>query len=234
MRQCGTVLGVDTVRLYLKTLVMGSMLFAAGSGLAGLTGLRIDGGTLEVFLGLFGAFYAILVGFVIFIAMDNYNQVKDRIGAEVNALQDLRDFLIFVDDDPGKNDNHEVCELIRADLRGYVSEVVEREWKAMRRGKRLSANYRDTPPELLKLMESINQIHVGNRSDDVALEMLVDRIAAITTHRTERLTACGARLSPALRQLVLYITVLASLVFWFLDIPAGPGLTEPDTVTWVL
>ena len=177
--------------LYLKTLVLGTILFLAGYGLSTVSGLKVDSSTLEVFLGLFGAFYAIIIGFIIFIAMDNYNRVRELISAEVNALQDLRDYLVFVDHDETnpKDRNHEVAQDIRRDLRGYVEQVTNREWDIMMGGDRVTADFRDTPEELIQLMRSVNGIYVGNPSDEVALQLMVNTIAQVTTHRTNRLAA---------------------------------------------
>lgn len=215
--------------LYIKTAVFGSGLFAFGYVLSTRGGISITPGVLEVFFGLFGAFYAIIVGFIIFIAMESYNRVRALIGAEVNALQDLRDFLVFVDDDPTDpaKSNEQARMRIRNTLYGYVKQVVTREWPIMCSGRRMTADFRDTPEELTALMKAVNGIHVGNRSDAIALQLMVDTIAQVTTHRTDRLAACGDRLPGALRHLVFWISLLAVLVFSVIEI-ADP------TVKWTL
>lgn len=207
--------------LYIRTLVFGSVLYAVGYALSTQESISVSLDVGEVFFGLFGAFYAIIIGFIIFIAMDGYNRVRELISAEVNTLQDLRDYLVFVDHDPNdpqNQNNHVKLRIVNA-LYEYVKVVVEREWPLMSRGKRMTAEFRDTPPELLNLMEAVNRIHVSNRSDEVALKLLVDNIAQVTTHRTNRLAACGDRLPGALRHLVFWISLLAVLVFSLLEIP---------------
>lgn len=208
--------------LYLRTVVFGSALWGAGYALSLQDGFSIGLDVGEVFFGLFGAFYAIIIGFIIFITMDSYNRVRELISAEVNALQDLRDFLVFVDHDETdpSNDNATVRVRITNALYAYVEQVVDREWPIMSSGKRMSADFRDTPAELLDLMRAVNGIHVGNRSDSVALQLMVDTIAQVTTHRTNRLAACGDRLPAALKHLVFWISLLAVLVFALLEIDA--------------
>lgn len=208
------------MQLYLKTMLLGGFFWFIAFGLPWVTGVRIPSDVLEVFFGLFGGCYAIIVGFVIFMAIDSFYQVKRLVAAEVNALQDLRDFLLFVDPDPDdpSDTNRAARDSVRSALVGYLQHVVHTDWPAMVAGKRQTASFRDTPPAMIQLMQAVNRIRVGNASDEVALTLMVQTLAQITTYRTDRLAAAGSRLPPALRQLLLWLSLVAVVVFSFFGI----------------
>ncbi|MCA8996423.1 MAG: DUF4239 domain-containing protein [Planctomycetaceae bacterium] len=172
----------------------------------------IDPGTMEVFFGVFGMIYAIVVGFVILVLLENYNALKVHIWEEVNALQDLRDCLVYVDDQP------ESVLAVRGATKRYVESVLDEEWKEM---SGTGPADLDTSPQLYCMMKNVHKVQVANQSDAVALGKLIDTIGEITTHRTNRLAACRERL-PFL--LMFYINVLSVLVVFLFSLLAIESL----------
>ena len=176
---------------------------------------HIESGILEVFFGVFGVIYAIVAGFIILVLLENYNAIKAYIWAEVNALQDLRDYLIYVDNQDA------VIDEIKGTIKIYVESIIEKEWTGMVGFGKVDM---DTSAEVYEVMKSINKIRVTNQSDAVALDKLIDTVGEITTHRTNRLCASGEKL-PFL--LMLYIVILSVLlVFIFSLIPLQDTITR--------
>ena len=197
------------MQTYLKTAL--AILLIAGMGFLLLIKIpwTVDGGTLEVFFGVFGVVYAIVVGFALFVVMDNYSSIRNHINSEINALQDLRDFLVYVDD------NDEVVAELKSKIKTYVESVVHKEWSEMRSAHEIDL---DTSPELYDIMISINRIEPTNQSDFVSLEMLMETMAQITTHRTNRLGASCDKLPPLLNPLLILLSMIVVFVFTLLPI----------------
>ena len=170
---------------------------------------QVEDNTLEVFFGVFGVIYAIVAGFIMLVLLENYSAIKAHIWAEVNALQDLRDYLIYVD-----NQDHRVEE-IKGTIKLYVESVIEREWLEMVSSGKTDM---DTSAEIYAIMQSINKIEITNRSDAVALGKLIDTVGDITTHRTDRLFSSGEKLPFLLKPFILIMSILVILIFTFLPI----------------
>lgn len=171
--------------------------------------LQTEESILEVFFGVFGVIYAIVAGFIILVLLENYNAIKAHIWAEVNALQDLRDYLIYVDN------QNDVVDEIKGTIKVYVASVIEKEWPKMISSGKVDM---DTPVEIYEVMKSINHIEITNRSDAVALGKLIDTVGDITTHRTNRLYSSGERLPFLLMLFIIILSVLVILTFTFLPI----------------
>lgn len=170
---------------------------------------QIEESLLEVFFGVFGVIYAIIAGFVILVLLQNYNTIKVHIWAEVNALQDLRDYLIYVD-----NQNN-VVEKMRKTIKNYVESIIEKEWKDMVGSGKVDM---DTSAEIYEIMKSINTIKVTNPSDAVALNKLIDTLGNITTHSTNRLYSSGEKLPFLLFLFVIILSILVVFIFTLLPI----------------
>jgi hypothetical protein len=132
-----------------------------------------------VFFSVFGILYAIVLGFVIMQALERLSLLKQTIDSEINALQDVRDFTIYLDD------QEETRREIWRELLVYVRSVVEQEWAEMRHPSRKCDD--DTSPELENLMRATNKISAANESDRVALSAIIGHIGEITTFRTRRI-----------------------------------------------
>ncbi len=198
-----------------STIITGLVILGLSYLLITYPGLQIEVGILEVFFGVFGVIYAIVAGFIILALLENYNAIKAHIWAEVNALQDLRDYLIYVDN------QNDVVDEIKGTIKVYVESVIEKEWPQMISSGKMDM---DTPAEIYEVMKSINNIEITNRSDAVALGKLIDTVGEITTHRTNRLYESGEKL-PFL--LMLFIIILSILViFTFSLLPVQDMITS--------
>lgn len=198
----------ETMKIYFKTLFVVLIILVVNYLLYLHPLVTIDAASLEIFFNLFGVIYAIIIGFAIYLVLDNYNEIKYYMNCEVNELQDLRDFLMYVDNQ--KETNQEILQNIRK----YAQSVVEVEWPAMCAYK--SVDF-DTPEPIYAIMKSVNKIQVNNESDKDALAKLIQNIADITTHRTNRLTASVDRLPSLFKHLIIMLSVV--VVFSFTMIP---------------
>jgi hypothetical protein len=176
--------------------------------------LKIDMDIMHTFFEVFGVTYAIIVGFALYLVSESFDAFRRTVNAEVDDLQDLRDYLVYVD----RQD--ELVEEIKGKIRKYVEHVLDKEWPAMAAGQHVEM---DTPAVVYDIMRSINKIRRTNDSDLVALEKLISTMASITTHRMERLNAAQERLPGPFRQLILILSGFLILTFSMMP---RPVLTE--------
>ncbi len=191
------------------TVIMSAVILGLGFLLITHPILQTDQNTLEVFFGVFGVIYAIVAGFIIVVLLENYRAIKGHIWAEVNALQDLRDYLIYVD-----NQQHVVGE-IKGTIKMYVESIITQEWPDMVNCRKINM---DTPTTIYAIMQGINRIDVTNSSDAVALSKLIDTLGEITTHRTNRLYASGEKLPFLLMLFIVILSILVVFAFTLLPI----------------
>jgi hypothetical protein len=160
-----------------------------------------------VFLSVFGMFFAIIVGFVLYEALGRYGKLKNTISAEINAIQDVRDFVLYLDGDQEQTRVH-----IRRSLKAYASSVAEREWDVM--AARDTSFSSDTSDELYDVMRATNKIEVTNESDQVALAAIITHIAQITTHRTCRISLSKERIPDRINILLAFmaLVIVSSLI----------------------
>lgn len=206
------------VKLYMKALFV--MVIGAGLGWLNHIGWwpSAELGELRTFFAVFGLIYGIVSGFVLVQVLRNYSDIKAHISGEINALQDIRDYLGLLDLEPETVDN------IRDELTEYVESVVEIEWRWM--GSRDPVDM-DTSAELYDVLTAIHRIEPNNATDTVALKKLVDLFGQITTHRTQRLAASRDQLPSLLRHLIFILSLVVIGVFtWvpFSSLLIGVGL----------
>jgi len=199
--------------MYIKTVVVTLVVMGLSCLWTVWQPVVVDLDVLQGFFEIFGVAYAIIMGFAMFLVSDNYNTFKRRIHGEIDDLQDLRDYLIYVD---GQD---ELVEEIKGNIRKYVEEVLNKEWPAMTGHNHVEM---DTPEEMYAVMRSVNKIRRTNESDAVALERLIATIASITTHRMERLHAAHEKLPSPFRQLILILSVFLLFAFSLMPVPHLP------------
>ena len=188
----------------------------AGLGILGLSYLlisfplwHVEESILEVFFGVFGVIYAIVAGFIMLVLLENYSAIKAHIWAEVNALQDLRDYLVYVDN------QNDVVDGIKGSIKIYVESVIQKEWPAMTGSGKVDV---DTSVEIYEVMKGINKIEVTNRSDAIAQGKLIDTVGDITTHRTNRLCSSSEKLPFLLMLFLIILSILVVFIFTLLPI----------------
>lgn len=171
---------------------------------------EVAGSAWEVFYAVFGIIYAIIVGFILAELLGRYHRLISDIGNELNALQCIRDFLIYVDQ------NSEVKNKILLALRDYLNSVINREWHEM--SYTAKAGGEDTSAELYGLMHAVEGIKIIDESDKIVLEKLIDKISDITEYRTERFDQSFKNLSPLLHILILFLSLIMVMGIMFIAI----------------
>lgn len=200
------------MRIYLKVFFVVLLILAFNFLLAKLhwTLPATDEKIMEIFFSLFGVIYAIIVGFAMYIVLDDYNEIKHYIHAEVNELQDLRDYLMWVDNQP------KILQEIREKIKTYVEFIIFKDWPYMSKAQNADM---DTPPEVYDLMKSINKIKPSNDSDVAALTRLIESIASLNNYRTDRLLSSHERLPGLIKHLIFILSLF--IVFTFSLIPVS-------------
>jgi hypothetical protein len=62
-------------------------------------------------------------------------------------------------------------------------------------------------------MEAVHKIRITNESDNIALSAIIDKVSKLTEYRTERLDLSDEHLSPALRFLILFMSIVLVVSF---------------------
>jgi hypothetical protein len=173
----------------------------------------LDIGAWEVFFNIFGTVYAVIAGLILVDEFQRHAQLKEKLELELNALQDIRDFLEYMDvyrvigGVPCKTKTEKDVQLqakaeIRHALFTYSLSILSKDWPLMRQGKRNLDS--DTTDELKGLMLKINSLVIGkdNESDKVALSSMMSLVADITTLRTQRITIVNSSVPVQLKYLI--------------------------------
>jgi len=157
-----------------------------------------------MFFAVLGVIYAIIVGFLLAELLSRFHRLRTHIRDELNAVEEIRDYLIYVDE------NGETKRRIVSSLHQYVRSIVDREWPMMLEGSEIDS---DTSPEQYQLMEAVEGLRIHDQSDVIALDAIIRHIGDVTNYRTERLEMSRQHLSPALRFLVVFMSVVVILGF---------------------
>lgn len=200
------------MRVYSKTVVAVAIVTVIDCLLAQTSWWHLPESTLEIFFSVFGVVYAIIVGFAMYEALSNYSQIRQFMNSEVNELQDLRDYLMYVDG------QEETKQEIEASINRYVQSVVEKEWPAMSANQLIDV---DTPDELYRVMQGTSKLKSQGEKNVLAVDRLVDTIAKVTTHRTNRITASVERLPSLLVQLLSILSLFMITSFTLIPLDAA-------------
>lgn len=166
-----------------------------------------------IFFAVVGVVYAVIAGFLLAQLLTRYHQLSSRLHEELNALEDIRDFLVYVDDG---QQNTAAKLAIREALVRYIRNIIENEWPRMTAGERNMDT--DTCEELYGVMRAVEKIRPEDQSDIIALRAIIDHVADVTTHRTERLDMVGHGLTPPLRVLLYFMSAIISIGFILMGI----------------
>ncbi|MBO36051.1 MAG: hypothetical protein CMO64_07660 [Verrucomicrobiales bacterium] len=159
------------------------------------------------YMAVMGILYAVVVGFVLVEALGRFASLDQTIDAEISALQDIHDMLLYFD----KNQQTAV-QGTREALIAYASSVAEREWDSMS-GKAESSN-EFSSPEINMLIQATNEIRVEDANDSVALNAIIEKLTLVTTLRTRRIYHANERIPPTIYSLIEFmsLTLIAGLV----------------------
>jgi len=163
----------------------------------------------ESFFSVFGVIYAILGGFLLLKALERFSALSRSVEAEINALQDVRDYLIYFE--PGQP---EARRSILTGLEGYVRHIREVEWEQMAKAhrKRQGLNS-DTCEELQSVIGAVRGLKAEGFMQETALQGLMTRLADVTTHRTQRIGIVYDQLPKNLKVLLGFLSVILLLSF---------------------
>lgn len=175
-------------------------------GLFDYPGRNYDIGAWEVFFNIFGTVYAVIAGLILVEEFQRHSHLREKLELELNALQDIRDFLDYMDADckteEEKSEQLRVKSNIRHALFMYILSLLAFDWPRMKKGK--SSLDSDTTSELKTLIMKINTLVIGenNESDKVGLSSMMSLVADITTLRTQRLTLIRKTVPVQLKYLI--------------------------------
>ena len=158
------------------------------------------------FFTVFGVIYAIIAGFLLVEVLGRFGALNNAIEAELNAIECLRDYLIYLDDD-----QIEARAKIYSTLIGYVKSVREDEWHEM--GAATDMIDSDTSEELYAIMRSIKSVVTRTDTDSVVLASLMDKLSEVTVQRTLRISLVNQRLPVRLRFLLIFMSIVLSIGF---------------------
>ena len=158
------------------------------------------------FFTVFGVIYAIVAGFLLVEVLGRYSTLSNTIEAELNAVECLRDYLVYLDDD-----QHSIKSEIRASLKNYLISVRDEEWPAMSEENRFVDS--DTSDELYAVMRAVKGIVSHADIDGVVLGSLVEKISDTTVQRTLRISLSNQRLPDRLRLLLVFMGIVLAIGF---------------------
>lgn len=163
------------------------------------TGFHSDAAPWEAFFSTFGLLYAIIVGFLLVTVLNRYGALVDAHEEELNAVEDVRDFLVYLD-----GDQDVAIANVKRELSGYIHSVSEKEWPAMVKKGWMNS---DTSSELYNVMRAVDKIIVTNESDRVSLESIMAKVSDLTSLRTRRISLSNQRLPSRLNLLIGFMSL---------------------------
>jgi len=160
----------------------------------------------SAFFSVFGIVYAIVAGFLLVTVLTKYSDLSQVIENELNAIETVRDFLTYTDDE-----TKEVKKGIRDALAAYASSLLNYEWPEMSDPHESMDS--DTSEELYEIMRKSKKIPVETAADSVVFSALIDNISDITKLRTRRIALANERLPPRLKLLMIFMSFVLIAAF---------------------
>ena len=166
-----------------------------------------------VFFTAFGILYAIISAFVLLESLQRFDVLKLVMSDEINALQDIRDLVCYLDGDG----NEAVGRDIKRAMLTYVESILDTEWVKLESKSNLDD--KDTTVELHDVMTETNKIKVTNPSDTVALRFIISNLMDVTTYRTKRFAITEEETPPKITWLLNFMSValVAGLILMRID-----------------
>jgi hypothetical protein len=165
----------------------------------------------SAFFSVFGIVYAIVAGFLLVTVLTKYSDLSQVIENELNAIETVRDFLTYTDDE-----TIEVKKGIRDALSHYAASLLNHEWPEM--SDPHEAMDSDTSEELYEIMRKSKKIPVETEADSVVFSALIDNISDITKLRTRRIALANERLPPRLKLLMVFMSAVLIAAFILLGV----------------
>lgn len=199
------------MRFYLKIFPVVFLFVAIAWVINNYTNISIKSEILEVYFSVFGTIYAIVIGFILYVVIANYNEINKQVNLEINSLQDLRDYLRYIDCD--KESVHNTREKIKL----YIESVINNEWADLKRGKVID---NDTNKELYAIIDAINKIKLEGQdaNDKIAVELLIKTFGDVTTYRTNRINSVSEKIPKVLIHLLFFLSLGILFPFSFMPL----------------
>jgi hypothetical protein len=162
-------------------------------------GIIVDLSSWGAFFNVFGVVYAIVAGFLLVTVLNRYGQLNQAVEDELNAIESIRDFLLYLDDG-----QRSAKSAMKETLARYVASLATTEWAEM--GDPSSSMDSDTSEELYGIIREGKGIQVTKDSDRVVISALMDNISEVARVRTRRIALANEKLPPRLRLLMLFMS----------------------------
>ena len=175
------------------------------------TGIVEDLSSWNSFFNVFGVVYAIVTGFLLVTVLNRYSALSQTLEDELNAIESIRDFLVYF-----RDAQREESAGMKKALARYVRSLSEEEWKQMSEPS-VTVNS-DTSDELYEIMRSGRVIRAEQSTDRVVLAAIVENVSEVTKLRTRRIALSNERLPPRLRILLVFMSVVIATSFVLLGV----------------
>jgi hypothetical protein len=174
-------------------------------------GIFEDVAAWSAFFSVFGIVYAIVAGFLLVTVLTKYSDLNQVIENELNAIETVRDFLTYLNDE-----NIEVKKSIKSALSHYTSSLLNKEWLEM--SDPIEPMDSDTSEELYEIMRKSKKISVDTESDGVVFTAIIENISDVTKLRTRRIALANERLPPRLKILMIFMSIVLITAFVLLGV----------------
>lgn len=174
-------------------------------------GIFEDVAAWSAFFSVFGIVYAIVAGFLLVTVLTKYSDLNQVIENELNAIETVRDFLTYLNDE-----NIEVKTSIKSALSHYTSSLLKKEWLEM--SDPIEPMDSDTSEELYEIMRKSKKISVDTESDGVVFTAIIENISDVTKLRTRRIALANERLPPRLKILMIFMSIVLITAFVLLGV----------------
>ena len=174
-------------------------------------GIFEDVAAWSAFFSVFGIVYAIVAGFLLVTVLTKYSDLSQAIENELNAIETVRDFLIYLNDT-----NKEVKSNIKNALSNYTFSLLNKEWSEMSDPHEPMDS--DTSDELYEIMRKSKEIKVNRDSDEVVFTAIIENISDITKLRTRRIALANEKLPPRLKILMVFMSIVLVAAFMLLGV----------------
>ena len=165
----------------------------------------------SAFFSVFGIVYAIVAGFLLVTVLTKYSDLNQAIENELNAIETVRDFLTYLNDE-----KNEVKMSIKDALSHYSFSLLNKEWPEMSDPHEPMDS--DTSEELYEIMRKSKKISVDTESDGIVFTAIIENISDITKLRTRRIALANERLPPRLKILMIFMSIVLVAAFIVLGV----------------
>lgn len=158
------------------------------------------------FFGVFGVVYAIVAGFLLVTVLTRYGALSQTIEDELNAVESIRDFLVYF-----SADQHASTQDVKKSLARYAAAVGTVEWQEMANPATPTSS--DTSEELYEIMRCTERIRVTGERDNAVLSAVIASVSDLAKMRTRRIALANERLPPRLRLLLMFMSIALAAAF---------------------